>query len=108
MKKFIRILNEKEIDYYDWNVICGDATGRKMTSKQMVDSVINGVKGKNTSVVLLHDGAGKTTTVKALPTIIKKLKKMDAEILPITEETSKIQHIKADSVKDSSKKTKKK
>ncbi|MDD6207413.1 MAG: polysaccharide deacetylase [Clostridiales bacterium] len=108
MKTFIKILNEKQIDYYDWNVINGDATGKKITSDQMVKNVINGVKTKNTSIVLMHDAGGKDRTVKALPVIIKKLKKMDAQILPITESTEKIQHIKADSVKTSTKKGKKK
>ena len=104
MKKFIQILNEKKIDYYDWNVINGDATGKKMTSSQMVSSVINGAKTKDNSIVLMHDAKGKDQTVKALPVIIKKLQKMDAEILPITESTEKIQHIKSDSVKNSTKK----
>ena len=48
----------------------------------------------STSVILMHDSAGKKTTVEALPAIIEKILEMeDTVILPITDETTPVQHI---------------
>ena len=100
MKEFIRVLNKREITYFDWNVECGDASGQSYTAKEMVDNVMKDVVKYHTSVVLLHDAENKTKTVKALPVIIEKLLEMDAEILPIDENTSLVQHVSAESVED--------
>ena len=51
-----------------------------------------------TSVVLLHDASDKSTTVDALAPLIEALNAMGAEILPIDEDTSVIQYVKADSI----------
>lgn len=100
MKEFIRFLNKEKITYFDWNVECGDATDQEYTKEMLVDNVINDVEKYSVSVVLMHDAGNKGKTVEALPAIIKKLKKMDAEILPIDENTAPIQHITADSVEN--------
>ena len=63
-----------------------------------MNNVTEGVKNYKTSVVLLHDGADKATTVEALGPLIEALQKMDASILPIDDKTKVIQYIKADSV----------
>lgn len=99
MTKFIKYLNKNNITYYDWNVINGDATGKVLTSSQLIENVMDGVKKCNSSMVLMHDTAAKDTTIKSIPTLIKKLKKQGYTILPITKYTSAVQHIKADSVK---------
>ena len=80
-------------------MINGDATGKKMSDKEMVSSVVSGVKQYETSIVLMHDCAGKEQTVKTLPSVIKKLKKMKVTFLPINDTTKLIQHIKAEDVK---------
>lgn len=99
MKKVILYTKEEGLKYYDWNVINGDATGKKMSDKEMVSSVVSGVKQYETSIVLMHDCAGKEQTVKTLPSVIKKLKKMKVTFLPINDTTKLIQHIKAEDVK---------
>lgn len=99
MTKFIKYLNDKNVTYYDWNVINGDATGKSLTEKQMIANVMDGVKKNNNSMVLMHDTYSKDTTVKSMPKLIKKLKKQGYVILPITKYTKPVQHIKADSVK---------
>lgn len=98
MKEIIRYTNSEGYIYYDWNVINGDATGRNLTDKQMVNSVVSGVKSYENSVVLMHDCVGKEQTVKTLPLIIKKLQKMNVNILPINDTTTPVQHIKASDV----------
>ncbi|MCI8408002.1 MAG: polysaccharide deacetylase [Lachnospiraceae bacterium] len=99
MKKVIRYVDAKGLTYFDWNVINGDATGQKLTKKQMVNNVISGVKTYNNAMVLMHDSAVKEMTVETLPTILKKLKKMKANILPINDTTVPVQHIQVEKVK---------
>ncbi|MDE7313054.1 MAG: polysaccharide deacetylase [Eubacterium sp.] len=100
MKEFIRVLKERKITYFDWNVECGDASSHSYTAKEMVDNVMQDVVKYHTSVVLMHDAENKSNTVKALPVIIEKLLKMDARLLPIDENTSLVQHVSAESVED--------
>lgn len=97
MAEFVHILNEDNITYYDWNVSAGDTAG-SYTAQQVVDNVVNGVSKYKTSVVLLHDGPNKSTTVEALSVLIEILQSQGAQILPIDENTNVIQYIKADSV----------
>ena len=98
MAEFVHILNQEEITYFDWNVSAGDAAN-SYTTQDVVDNVLEGVSKYKTSVVLLHDGKNKSTTVEALGTLIESLKSQGAEILPIDENTNVIQYIKAESIK---------
>ena len=97
MSEFIHVLNEKRITYFDWNVSAGDSAS-DYSVQDIVTNVTEGVSKYKTSVVLLHDGDDKSTTVEALGPLIKALQKMKAKILPIDENTNVIQYIKADSV----------
>ena len=97
MSEFIHVLNEKQITYFDWNVSAGD-TASDYSAQDIVTNVTEGVSKYKTSVVLLHDGDDKSTTVEALGPLIEALQKMKANILPIDENTNVIQYIKADSV----------
>lgn len=60
---------------YDWNVSAGDATAPVVPADQLVRNVEKQVPGKDRVILLLHDAPGKTTTVDALPQIIRYLKK---------------------------------
>lgn len=93
MKDFIHLLNKEGYTYYDWNVVSGDATVQNFTAQDLVDNVINGVEKYETSIVLMHDATRKVATVEALPTIIEELLAMNAQILPIDDETVLIQHL---------------
>lgn len=97
MAEFVHILNEEQITFYDWNVSAGDAAF-DYTADDVVNNVTDGVANYKTSVVLLHDGEDKSTTVQALEPLIEQLNDMGAKILPIDENTDVIQYIKADSV----------
>ncbi|MBP3677197.1 MAG: polysaccharide deacetylase [Agathobacter sp.] len=98
MAEFVNILNQEQITYFDWNVSAGDASNG-YTTQDVLDNVLGGVSKYKTSVVLLHDGENKSTTVEALGSLIQSLKSQGAEILPIDENTDVIQYIKAESVK---------
>lgn len=96
MTQFIRYLNERGITYYDWNVSSGDATSQAYTADELIQNVMGDVAKYKTSVVLMHDSAAKPTTVEALSSLIEQLQGMGAEILPIDEETTPIQHVTID------------
>ena len=97
MAEFVNVLNKEEIIYFDWNVSAGDASNG-YTTEDILNNVLSGVSKYKTSVVLLHDGENKSTTVEALGSLIQSLQEQGAEILPIDEDTYKIQYIKSESV----------
>ena len=89
-------LEEKGIHYYDWNVSSGDAEKYVPTPEKIAKNCIDGVKKCNTAIVLLHDAGGKKSTIEALPLIIEGINQLDDTILlPMDEETVKIQQIKS-------------
>lgn len=98
MSEFIRFLNEEGVTYFDWNVSSGDATSQAYTADELLNNVLTDVPKYKTSVVLMHDSNTKSTTVEALGPMIAALQGMGAQILPIDENTTLVQHIKADSV----------
>ena len=53
--------------YFDWNVDCGDTLG--YNSSKIASYTINQIKGRHSSVVLMHDI--KNSTVEAVREIIK-------------------------------------
>lgn len=94
--EFIEYLQEVDTVYYDWNVSSGDAAKELLSAEVIVRNATTGIENFPTAVILFHDAASRRTTVDALPTIIEKLQAMEnVEILPITEDTELIQHVKA-------------
>lgn len=97
MAEFVSILNQKNVTYFDWNVSAGDAAN-DYTVEDIVKNVTEGVSKYKTSVVLLHDNSNKSTTAEAIGPLVDALQNMQAEILPIDENTYVVQYIKAYSV----------
>ena len=93
MTKYIEYLTQNEITYFDWNVSSGDATSKAYTPDELVENVMTDVVKYKTSVVLMHDTDAKDATAEALPKLIEKLQAQEAMILPITEDTTLIQHV---------------
>ena len=77
--------------YFDWNVDSGDASGRLSASK-IANNVLQGAKNKNSICVLMHDAAAKTTTVDALPEIIRGLIDQGFSFQPLTNESYGYHH----------------
>ena len=50
------------------------------------------------SVVLLHDDSNRSTTAEAIEPLVESIKAQGAEILPIDNNTYKVQYIKSDTV----------
>ena len=99
MEDFIRYLNKAGVVYFDWNVLNGDATGIEYTKERLIDNVIDGVAIKDNSIVLMHDSQTKQSTVDSLPGLLDILISEEAQILPLDEEVTPIQMIKADTIK---------
>ena len=92
MNEFIDYLGEQGMTYYDWNVVCGDATSQIYTADELVQNVMTDVVKYKNSVVLMHDAAEKDSTVEALEIILQKLEEMNAQILPITKDSPVVHH----------------
>ncbi len=69
MKTLAADLEKKGYKYYDWNISSGDAAGKL----QPVDALVRNATGTKheKAIILMHDTQVKTTTVEALPQIIK-------------------------------------
>lgn len=75
---------------YDWNVSAGDAEAPLVPEEKIVDNVMKQVPGRSRVIILMHDAPGKTTTVDALPRIIKFLKQQGYEFGVLTPEVAPI------------------
>ncbi len=94
MKDLIECLNDSDITFFDWNVSAGDAKSGA-TKSIIYNNVVGNVPRFKHSIVLLHDAADKMSTVDALPSIIEDIQAMDdTVIVPITDDTLPVQHIK--------------
>lgn len=97
VKELISWLNEEGIIYYDWNVSGRDSESSYLLPEEIAANCLRGIEkcGKDeTVIVLLHDAAGKKSTVEALPLIIDGIRQMeDTVLLPVSEGTMPVQHI---------------
>ena len=95
MKEFARYLDGQGVCFFDWNISSGDGGSYLFPAETLIENCTKNVSKYSTSVILMHDSASKSTTLEALPTIIETIQAMeDTVILPITAETSPVQHIK--------------
>lgn len=89
-------LEAEGIRYFDWNISSGDASGQKLSVDTLVYNCTKDITQYSRAMILMHDAADKRRTVEALPIIIDKLKNLEnTAILPVTDETEVIQHIKS-------------
>lgn len=94
MQVFADYLDRQGVEYYDWNISSGDGAKKLLTVQTLVENVTADIEKHETSIILMHDSAEKSTTVEALPIIIENILAMeDTVILPITEETEPVHHI---------------
>lgn len=94
MREFADYLESQGVQFYDWNIASGDAGNELLSVDTLVRNSLKGIEKNETSIILFHDSGDKRTTVEALPIIIESILAMeDTVILPITEETTLVQHI---------------
>lgn len=92
MTRLTNLLPSMGYSYFDWNVDSTDASGAKVATSKIVNNVVNGAKNQKVICVLFHDAAGKTTTVQALPDILKALSDMGYEFKALTTESYGFHH----------------
>ncbi|SDO68043.1 Peptidoglycan/xylan/chitin deacetylase, PgdA/CDA1 family [Paenibacillus sp. yr247] len=73
MSKVASVVKEEGYQYFDWNVSSTDAAAPVQDKAMIIDSVLSASRGKKSIIVLMHDNTYKTTTIEALPIVIKKL-----------------------------------
>lgn len=89
MSQLVCAVEAKGFRYCDWNVSSGDA-GLANTASQVICNVINGIKGRNISIVLQHDI--KKFSVDAVEEIIQWGLSEGYTFLPITSTTPMSHH----------------
>lgn len=94
MREYANYLSDQGVTFFDWNISSGDGSSRKMPVDTLVANCTDDLDKWQTSIILMHDSAGKHTTVEALPAIIENILAMDDTVLlPITDATRPVQHI---------------
>lgn len=95
MHTLIEYLDSEDMIYFDWNVSSGDASGIYKSAEQIASNVLDNIGKYDNAVILMHDAAGKSSTVEALPIIIEKiLESEDTVLLPVSKDTVRVQHVK--------------
>ena len=98
MNRLITYLNEQGITYFDWNISSGDAKSGYISKNQIIRNSTESLENYEDAVILLHDSGERRETVEALPELIEKIQEMENTVLlPISEDTKLIQHIKSES-----------
>ncbi len=92
MTEFIKVLDERGITYYDWNVVAGDATNPMLPKDKIIENSLCNLNEYEEAMILFHDLSNKTSTVEALPEIIEAIQKSGIEIAPIDDTTITIKH----------------
>ena len=97
MRELIDYLDEQEIVYFDWNISSGDASSGYISTDEILTNCMTQLPQYKECIILMHDASNKDTTVEALPMLIEQIQAMeDTIIVPITEDTEPIQHIRND------------
>lgn len=91
VNEIIAEMERRGFIYYDWNVSSGDGSNLT-TTENILENVCTNVGSFDMPVVLMHDGAGKNATLKALPTILKTLADDGYEFCALDEKLEPIQY----------------
>lgn len=92
MTRLTKSVQEEGYRYFDWNLDSGDAVSHNIKAKNIVSNIKKTHYNKNNICILMHDSSKKSTTVKALPSVLKLLKKENYYFAPITQYTPQIHH----------------
>lgn len=73
MKAIIEETTRRGYVYYDWDVVSGDDTATVLPQEKIANTILSGVKGRESAVVLCHDNATPKTTCGAVELVIDTL-----------------------------------
>ena len=95
MRLLITDVHEAGMEYFDWNVSSQDASSKPLTKEEILGNCLNSIERFQNCIILMHDAGSKDSTVEALPELIEHIQAMEhTELLPITEDTVPVWHIK--------------
>ncbi|MDR1410452.1 MAG: polysaccharide deacetylase [Oscillospiraceae bacterium] len=93
MTRLAQEVEEKSYAYFDWNCETGDASGPKMSSKDLVNNTkYIAVKVGGDITLLMHDRDDLPNAVKALPEIIEYFQNRGFAFKIITQKTPAVHH----------------
>lgn len=95
ISELIGLLEERGIQYFDWNVNSADASGKNPNPDALIQNVASGLKYQH-NIILMHDAAGHETTVQALPGIIQECRSRNLVFATITQDTPPAHHSRRD------------
>lgn len=94
ISELVNELEKRDIVYFDWNVVSGDASSvHGLPKEDIVRKCTQGALNVEDAVILMHDLPEKATTVAALPEIIEYFQSIGVEILPLSENATQIHHL---------------
>lgn len=82
-QEIIAEMTRRGFVYFDWNASAQDATARPAPAASITANCLKGV-GRSLAVVLAHDSAARTTTVDALPAVIRGYRDAGYTFAPLT------------------------
>lgn len=94
MKQLKAEVEQKGLQWVDWNVCAEDAVGGHPSADTIFRNVVREVGEQEQCIVLMHDSATTRTTAEALPDIIQWFKEQGytfctvEQVVPITSESS--------------------
>lgn len=90
MTKLDSLVHEKGYEYFDWNCSSGDAASNTVPAQDIVRNATS--CDYEQIMILFHDSSPKTTTVEALPEIIKSYKERGYVFKGISDDTPIFHH----------------
>ncbi len=96
MNEIMDRLEKEGYIHFDWNASSGDASASPASVNDIINNTLTWINKNNTAVVLFHDTAAKGNTLKALPTIIEKLKFLGCKFEVLNTKSPHIAFVKKD------------
>ena len=95
MTELIGLLQERGVQYFDWNANSADASGKNPPAASLIQNVASGLKHQH-NIILMHDSAGHESTVEALPGIIQECRSRNLIFSTVTDNTPPAHHGRRD------------
>lgn len=90
MTTLTQMVTDRGYKYFDWNVSSGDADGKNRSSSEYSNNIINGINGKQMSIVLQHDT--NINSIRSVSTVIEYGLSHGYTFLPLSIDSPVVHH----------------
>lgn len=90
MSQLVDMVHEQGYEYFDWNCSSADAASNTVDKQTIINNATS--SNENQIMILFHDSSPKTTTVEALPNVIKYYQKLGYVFEGISDDTPQFHH----------------